>query len=106
MLVKTMTAKEAKIRYGEFNDTMQRESVIVTKNNRPVGIMLPILDAADTLIPEIFLEKEVGYDEWFEAKIRTTQARLNSGTSSTKGHDAVVSSVWERILLKRLISQS
>ena len=101
-----MTAKEAKTRFGEFLDNMQREPVIVTKNNRPVGIMLSMQDAADTLIPEMFLEKEADYDEWFEAKIRATQARLNSGATSTKDHDAVMSSVWERILLKRQTSQS
>ena len=104
--MKTMTAKEAKTRFGEFLDNMQREPVIVTKNNRPVGIMLSMQDAADTLIPEMFLEKEAGYDEWFEAKILATQARLNSGATSTKDHDAVMSSVWERILLKRQTSQS
>lgn len=105
MTVKTMTAKEAKLRFGEFLDTMQREPVIVTKNNRPVGIMLSMQDAADTLIPEMFLEKEPGYDEWFEAKVRATQARLASGSTSTKDHDAVMSSVWERVLLKRQSAQ-
>lgn len=101
-----MTAKEAKTRFGEFLDAMQREPVIVTKNNRPVGIMLSMQDAADTLIPEMFLEKEAGYDEWFEAKIRASQARHNSGTPSTKDHDAVMSSVWERVLLKHQTTQS
>lgn len=101
-----MTAKEAKTRFGEFLDAMQREPVIVTKNNRPVGIMLSMQDAADTLIPEMFLEKEAGYDEWFEAKIRATQARLISGTTSTKEHDAVMSSVWEGVLLKHQTAQS
>lgn len=104
--MKTMTAKEAKLRFGEFLDTMQREPVIVTKNNRPVGIMLSIQDAADTLIPEMFLEKQVGYDAWFEAKIRATQERLASETSQTTEHDAVMSSLWERVLAKRQAFQS
>ena len=105
MTVKTMTAKEAKLRFGEFLDTMQREPVIVTKNNRPVGIMLSMQDAADTLIPDMFLEKEAGYDEWFEAKVRSTQARLANGATNTKEHDAVMSSVWSRVLLKHQIAQ-
>lgn len=98
--MKTMTAKAAKLRFGEFLDTMQREPVIVTKNNRPVGIMLSMQDAADTLIPEMFLEKEAGYAEWFEAKVRATQERLANGATTTKAHDAVMSSVWDRVLLK------
>lgn len=104
--MKTMTAKEAKLRFGEFLDTMQREPVIITKNNRPVGIMLSIQDATDTLIPEMFLEKEPGYDEWLDAKVRTTQARLESGTTTTREHDEVMSAVWERVLLKRQNNRS
>ena len=57
-----MTARDAKTHFGEFLDAMQREPVVVTKNNRPVGILLSIDDAADTLIPEMFMQKEAGYD--------------------------------------------
>lgn len=56
--MKTMTARDAKTHFGEFLDAMQREPVVVTKNDRPVGIMPPIQDAADTLIPEMFMDKE------------------------------------------------
>jgi hypothetical protein len=57
MQMKTMTAHENK-----------------TKNNRPVGIMLSIQDAADTLVPEMFMEKEAGYDDWLAAKVNKTLA--------------------------------
>ena len=33
-----------------------RESVVVTRNDRPVGIMISIEDAADTLIPDLFMD--------------------------------------------------
>lgn len=59
--MKTMTARDAKTHFGELLDTMQREPVIVTKNNRPVGIIISMEYAADTLIPEMFLVKEECY---------------------------------------------
>ena len=98
--MKTMTAREAKTHFGEFLDAMQREPVIVTKNNRPVGIMLSIEDAADTLIPEMFLEKEAGYDAWLQAKVSKTLESVVSGNSSTSAHDDVMERVWARVQAK------
>ena len=98
--MKTMTARDAKTPFGEFLDTMQREPVIVTKNNRPVGIMLSIEDAADTLIPEMFMEKEAGYDEWFQAKVSKTLNAFASGTKQVTAHDEAMERVWLRVLTK------
>jgi prevent-host-death family protein len=100
MTMKTMTARDAKTHFGELLDTMQREPVLVTKNNRPVGIMISIEDAANTLIPELFMAKEAGYDEWFHAKVSTTLASVNAGASTLSEHDAVMARVWERIQAK------
>jgi len=36
MTVKTMTARDAKNRFGEFLDAARREPVVVTKNDRPM----------------------------------------------------------------------
>ena len=47
--MKTMTAVEAKTRFGEFLDSAQREPVIVTKKNRPVGVMFSMQDIEDTI---------------------------------------------------------
>jgi prevent-host-death family protein len=47
--MKTMTAAKAKLHFGEFLDTVQREPVVVTKKNRPVGIMLSMQDIEDTI---------------------------------------------------------
>jgi len=77
--MKTMTACDARNHFGEFLDAMQREPVVVTKNNRPVGIMLSIQDAADTLIPEMFRDEEAGYDEWFAERV---SARLTAFDAS------------------------
>lgn len=50
--MKTITAAEAKNGFGKFLDMARREPVVVTKNNRPVGIFLSIEDAADTIWAE------------------------------------------------------
>jgi len=38
--MKTMMAAEAKNAFGLLLDTMQREPVVTTRKNRPVGMML------------------------------------------------------------------
>lgn len=90
MLMKTMTARDAKTRFGELLDTMQREPVLLTKSGRPVGIVISIHDAADTLIPEMFMEKEPGYDEWFRAKVTRTLGRMDKGEVTYTDHDTVM----------------
>lgn len=76
---------------------MQREPVMVTKNNRPVGIMISIHDAADTLIPELFMEKEAGYDEWFTVKVTEALGAYRNGTATLAGHDEATDRVWKRV---------
>ena len=98
--MKTMTARDAKTHFGELLDTMQREPVIVTKNNRPVCIMISIQDAADTLIPEMFMEKEEGYEEWFQAKVGHTLEAFKAGNTRVSGHDEVMDRVWQGLQAK------
>jgi prevent-host-death family protein len=47
--MKTMTAADAKNSFGKFLDMAQREPVLVTKNDRPVGVMFSIADLEDTI---------------------------------------------------------
>ena len=47
--MKTMTAANAKTHFGKFLDTAQREPVIITKKNRPVGVMFSMQDIEDTI---------------------------------------------------------
>jgi prevent-host-death family protein len=42
--MKAMTAADAKNSFGTFLDTVQHEPVVVTKKNRPVGMMLSMQD--------------------------------------------------------------
>jgi prevent-host-death family protein len=51
--MKTMTAAKAKTHFGEFLDTAQREPVIITKKNRPVGVMFSMQDIEDTIWGEM-----------------------------------------------------
>lgn len=98
--MKTMTARDAKNHFGEFLDAARREPVVVTKNDRPVGIMISIEDAADTLIPEMFMEREPGYDEWLAAKVGATAARVEFGVAALRPHAEALSSLKSRVEAK------
>jgi prevent-host-death family protein len=50
--MKTMTAAEAKNKFGQFLDAAQREPVLVTKNDRPVGVFVSMADLEDTVLGE------------------------------------------------------
>ena len=47
--MKTITAAAAKSAFGKFLDMARREPVVVTKNDRPVGVFLSIEDLEDTI---------------------------------------------------------
>jgi prevent-host-death family protein len=47
--MKTVTAADAKNRFGQFLDMAQREPVLVTKNDRPVGVFLSMQDFEDSI---------------------------------------------------------
>jgi prevent-host-death family protein len=50
--MKTMTAADAKNSFGKFLDMAQREPVLITKNDRPVGVFLSMADLEDTIWAE------------------------------------------------------
>ena len=47
--MKTITAAAAKNSFGKFLDMARREPVLVTKNNRAVGVFLSMEDIEDTV---------------------------------------------------------
>jgi prevent-host-death family protein len=60
--MKTFTAARAKTNFGEFLDASLREPVIVTKNNRPISILISIEDLEDTIWGQKILDShEKGY---------------------------------------------
>lgn len=78
-----ITAKEAKLRFGELLDTMQREPVLVTKNNRPVGIFVSLNDVKGTHLESLFdRNDQEQFEEWEDEKI--TQA-LHSVETNPEG---------------------
>ncbi len=95
--MKIIPAREAKNRFGEFLDAARREPVVVTKNDRPVGIMISIEDAADTLLPEFLLDKAPGYDGWLFDKVGATLRRVDAGGTGLHAHDEAVARVRERV---------
>ena len=95
--MKVMTARDAKNHFGEFLDSARREPVIVTKNDRPVGIMISIEDAADTLLPEMLLDKEPGYDGWLFEKVTGTIRRVDSGETELLEHDEAMEKLRQRL---------
>ena len=84
--MKVMTARDAKNHFGEFLDSARREPVVVTKNDRPVGIMISLEDAKDTLLADFFIDKESGYDEWLFGKVSQTLARAAEGSTGLHEH--------------------
>ncbi|MBK8893145.1 MAG: type II toxin-antitoxin system Phd/YefM family antitoxin [Propionivibrio sp.] len=95
--MKVMTARDAKNHFGEFLDSARREPVVVTKNDRPVGIMISVEDAADTFFSDLFIEKESGYDEWLFGKVSKTMERVASGNTELREHSDAMSILKGRI---------
>jgi prevent-host-death family protein len=100
MTLKTITARDAKNRFGEFLDAARREPVVVTKNDRPVGILISIEDAANTLIPEMFMEKEAGYDDWLASKVGSTVTRVKANATTLLPHADAMASLKSRVEAK------
>jgi prevent-host-death family protein len=50
--MKAITAADAKNAFGSFLDAVQHEPVVVTKQNRPVGVMISMQDVK-TLSPAL-----------------------------------------------------
>ena len=92
-----MTARDAKNHFGEFLDSARREPVVVTKNDRPVGIMISIEDAADTLLADFFIDKESGYDEWLFGKVGKTVESVASGKAVLREHSEAMSLLKSRL---------
>jgi prevent-host-death family protein len=65
--MKTITAAAAKNAFGKFLDMARREPVVVTKNDRPVGVFMSMEDLEDTIWGERALkahrEGYVGVEE-------------------------------------------
>jgi prevent-host-death family protein len=100
MNMQIMTAKDAKTRFGEALDTMQREPILLTKNSRPVGIMVSLDDLKGTYLADLFAEKETDYDAWVKNKVTVSMERLQKDGSNGRPMDDVHASVMEKVRLR------
>ena len=72
--MKTISSKEAQNSFGAFLDTAQREPVVVTRRNRPVGVMLSmenlpaIFELADSIREAIKTGVEAGLSDARDGK--------------------------------------
>ena len=81
--VKTITAAEAKNAFGKFLDAAQREPVVVTKSNRPVGVFLSMQDLEDTIWAE---RARAAVSEGY-LSVEETQALFDRLKSSSDAED-------------------
>ena len=95
--MKVMTARDAKNHFGEFLDAARREPVVITRNDRPVGVMISIEDAAETLLPELLLDKDPGYDGWLFEKVGATLRRVEAGQTLVHEQDEAMARLRERV---------
>jgi prevent-host-death family protein len=95
-----LTAKQAKNLFGEALDMTQREPVLITKNKRPVCVMVSIEDIKGTHLADLFYEKEAGYDEFVQKKVTASLKRLENEGSKGKNIDLVHASIMEKVRLR------
>jgi prevent-host-death family protein len=82
--MRTITSKEAQNSFGAFLDSAQREPVMVTRRNRPVGVMLSMEN-----LPAIF-ELADSMRETIKAGVKTglADAKAGRGQELTDGYIA------------------
>ena len=95
--MKVMSARDAKNHFGEYLAAARREPVVVTKNDRPVGIMISVEDAAETMFSDFFVDPESGYDEWLFGKVSKTMARVADGASQMHEHGDAMALLKDRL---------
>lgn len=103
--MQVMTAKEAKLRFGELINSMQKEPVFITKNNKPIGAFVSLDDLRDSHIAQKFLEKNQNNEQWVKSCL---QEALNdfdengsTGTEATSDfYDDVLNQVKQRLMGK------
>lgn len=94
--MQVITAKDAKSRFGELLDTMQREPVLVTKNKRPVGVFLSLKDVKGTHLESLFDIESDDYEDWEKEKITEALNALKAHPSDTKEMKSVHATAMQK----------
>lgn len=95
--MQVMTATNVKNKMGEVIEIIQREPILMTKNNRPVALVVSIEDVQGTYLAELAAEKEAGYDEWAKAKVKKAMQQFEKN-----GSKGVTSDELEKRLFAKL----
>ena len=94
--MQVITAKDAKSRFGELLDTMQREPVLVTKNKRPVGVFLSLKDVKGTHLESLFDIESDDYEEWEKEENSRSLNSLKSHPSQTTAMKTVHATAMQK----------
>ena len=94
--MQVITAKDAKSRFGELLDTMQREPVLVTKNKSPVGVFLSLKDVKGTHLESLFDVQDDDYEDWEKEKITEALNALKAHPSDTKEMKSVHATAMQK----------
>lgn len=73
--MQVMTAKQAKNNFGELTNSMFREPVFITKNNRPIGAFVSMEDLQGTAIAERYANE---HDDWVFNQLNATMNRIET----------------------------
>jgi len=101
-----MTARDAKNHFGEALDTVQREPVLITRNNKPVSVMVSLEDIKGTYLADLFAEKAEGHDEWVQAKVSEAISKAKNGEQGTpkdQVHAQIMDKVRQRLAVKKQV---
>lgn len=103
--MQVMTAKEAKTKFGELIISVQREPVLITKNNKPIGAFVSLEDLKDTVIAEKLLGSYVGNEEWAKNRLKMAlndfDINGSSGVEATENfYDDIMAQVKQKLSSK------
>ena len=94
--MQVITAKDAKSRFGELLDTMQREPVLVTKNKRPVGVFVSLKDVKGTHLESLFDVQDDDHEDLEKEKITEALNALKAHPSDTKEMKSVHATAMQK----------
>jgi plasmid stabilization system protein ParE len=92
-----MSARGARNCFGACLDAARREPVVVTRNDRPAGILIFIEEAVDSLLPECLIDQDPGYEGRLFGNVSAPLARIESGDAADRGHHRATAQLRERL---------
>lgn len=95
--MQVMTASNMKTRLGEVIEMIQKEPIVVTKNNRPVGVFVSIDDIQGTYLEDLFSKKEEGYEEWAKNKVANAMRRFDENGSDGVSEEVIRERIFSRL---------